>query len=45
MSGASVRARRAIGAAMFQLSGRPAPAPGTLTILMYHAVTATPIDE
>jgi peptidoglycan/xylan/chitin deacetylase (PgdA/CDA1 family) len=39
-----VRARQALGS-MIWGAGRRTAAPGTLTVLMYHAVTRDPIDE
>lgn len=42
---AKIRLRQAAGDLIFRFDGRPSAAPGTLTILMYHAVTATPIDD
>lgn len=45
MSTAKIRLRQAAGDMLFRIAGRPAAAPGTLTILMYHAVTAQPIDD
>jgi peptidoglycan/xylan/chitin deacetylase (PgdA/CDA1 family) len=45
MSSAKLRIRQAAGQLLFQIAGRPAPAPGTLTILMYHAVTATSMND
>lgn len=45
MSTAKVRVRQAAGDLLFRIAGRPAAAPGTLTILMYHAVTADAMDD
>jgi peptidoglycan/xylan/chitin deacetylase (PgdA/CDA1 family) len=45
MSAGTIRLRQGAGDLVFTLSGRPAPAPGTLTIFMYHAVTRTPFDD
>jgi peptidoglycan/xylan/chitin deacetylase (PgdA/CDA1 family) len=45
VSRARLRVRQAAGNLLFRLAGRPAAAANTLTILMYHAVTATRIDD
>jgi peptidoglycan/xylan/chitin deacetylase (PgdA/CDA1 family) len=45
VSTAKIRLRQAAGDALFRIAGRPSAAPGTLTILVYHAVTATPMDD
>jgi peptidoglycan/xylan/chitin deacetylase (PgdA/CDA1 family) len=45
MSAGTIRLRQAAGDLVFALSGRPAAAPGTLTIFMYHAVTRSPFDD
>jgi peptidoglycan/xylan/chitin deacetylase (PgdA/CDA1 family) len=45
VSGVSLRLRQTAGDLLFRIAGRPAPAAGTLTVLMYHAVTATRMDD
>lgn len=45
MSTAKIRLRQGAGGMLYRMAGRPAASPGTLTIFMYHAVTATPIDD
>lgn len=44
MTPLKIRARQALGHALWR-AGRRTPSPRTLTILMYHAVTAGAIDE
>ncbi len=45
VSGAGIRVRQAAGDLLFRIAGRPPAAAGTLTILMYHAITATRMDD
>jgi peptidoglycan/xylan/chitin deacetylase (PgdA/CDA1 family) len=44
MTPVKIRARQSVGALLFRTAG-VMPSPGTLTILMYHAVTSTPVDD